>query len=63
MPALVHRTDYDTWLASPLAQAKSLLLPYPQDLMTCHPVAPYVNYLEFDRPDLIKPVAYFGRPP
>lgn len=63
MPAILHRKDYDEWLTSTVPRAESLLLPYPQDLMACHPVAPYVNYLEFDRPDLIKPVSYYGRAP
>lgn len=60
MPAILHRRDYDTWLTSTVSRAKSLLVPYPQDLMRCYPVAPYVNYLEFDRPDLIRPVSYSG---
>jgi len=27
--------------------------------MVCHPVAPYVNHLEFDDPKLIRPTGRF----
>jgi len=55
MPGILRRRDYDSWLASNVSQAKELLQPYPQTQMVCHPVGPYVNYLEFDEPGLIKP--------
>lgn len=61
MPAILHREDYDAWLSSTVPRAKSLLQPYPRAQMVCHPVAPHVNYLEFDKPDLIRPVSYSGR--
>jgi putative SOS response-associated peptidase YedK len=57
MPGILHRKDYDTWLSSTVPEAQQLLQPYPRTQMVCHPVAPHVNYLEFDQPDLIKPAA------
>ncbi len=55
MPAVLHRDDYETWLARGVPQAEGLLQPYPQARMVCHRVGPYVNYLDFDDPALIKP--------
>jgi hypothetical protein len=55
MPAILRREDYDTWLRSRVAEASELLETYPQTRMVSHPVAPYVNHLEFDEPRLIQP--------
>ena len=55
MPAILRSQDYDAWLSSNVEQATELLGPYPHTQMVCHPVAPYVNHLEFDEPSLIKP--------
>ena len=55
MPAILHRKDYESWLRGSVARAKELLQPYPPTQMVCHPVAPYVNHLEFDEPRLIRP--------
>jgi putative SOS response-associated peptidase YedK len=55
MPAILRREDYDTWLRSSVAEASRLLGTYPQTRMVSHPVAPHVNYLEFDEPWLIQP--------
>lgn len=55
MPALLRPEDYDAWLSSGVHQANELLRPYPHTRMVCHPVAPYVNHLEFDGPHLIRP--------
>jgi putative SOS response-associated peptidase YedK len=56
MPAILRSEDYDAWLSSSAQQAKKLLRPYPHTRMVCHPLAPYVNHLEFDEPSLIRPV-------
>src|SRR5215472_986917 len=45
MLAILRREDYDTWLGSPVAEAKDLLDTYPRDSMVSHPVGPYVNDL------------------
>ncbi|HEY2200561.1 MAG TPA: SOS response-associated peptidase family protein [Solirubrobacteraceae bacterium] len=55
MPAILPLDDYNAWLSSSVSQALELLQPYPQSQMVCHPVAPYVNHLEFDEPRLIRP--------
>ncbi len=55
MPAILRREDYDAWLSASVSRAGELLQPYPHTRMVCHPVGPYVNYLEFDEPGLIRP--------
>jgi putative SOS response-associated peptidase YedK len=55
MPAILRSEDYNAWLSSSVDQASELLAPYPHTQMVCHPVAPYVNHLEFDEPSLIRP--------
>jgi len=55
MPAILRSEDYDAWLSSSVDHANELLGPYPDTRMVCHPVAPYVNHLEFDDPRLIRP--------
>jgi putative SOS response-associated peptidase YedK len=55
MPAILRTEDYDAWLSSSTHQADELLGSYPHIRMVCHPVAPYVNHLEFDEPSLIRP--------
>jgi len=57
MPAILRREDYDTWLRSSVADASGLLATHPQARMVSHPVAPYVNHLEFDEPLLIRPAS------
>ena len=54
MPAILRREDYAAWLGSTVAQAKGLLVTYPQTRMVTHPVGPYVNDLELDEPRLIQ---------
>jgi putative SOS response-associated peptidase YedK len=55
MPAILRREDYDTWLQSNVSEAGELLETYPETRMAGHPVAPYVNHLQFDEPRLIDP--------
>ncbi len=55
MPAILRSEDYNAWLSSNVEQANKLLHPYPHTRMVCHPVAPYVNYPEFDEPRLARP--------
>ncbi len=55
MPAILRSEDYNAWLSSRVSQANELLRPYPHTQMVSHPVAPYVNHLEFDEPLLIRP--------
>jgi len=55
MPVILSTEDYGTWLSSKVEQASELLETYPHARMVCHPVAPFVNYPEFDEPGLIRP--------
>jgi putative SOS response-associated peptidase YedK len=55
MPAILRSEDYEAWLSASAHEANELLRPYPQTRMVCHPVAPYVNHLQFDEPSLIRP--------
>ena len=55
MPAILRARDYKTWLSAGAGEVHELLQPYPNTQMVCHPVAPYVNHLEFDEPGLIRP--------
>ena len=55
MPAILRPEDYSAWLSSRVEQANELLRVYPHTGMVCHPVAPYVNHLEFDELRLIRP--------
>jgi putative SOS response-associated peptidase YedK len=57
MPAILRQQDYNTWLQSSVSEAAGLLETYPDTLMASHPVAPYVNDLEYDEPRLIHPAA------
>jgi putative SOS response-associated peptidase YedK len=55
MPAILRRQNYDAWLRSTVSEAAGLLESYPETGMATHPVAPYVNHLQFDEPRLISP--------
>jgi putative SOS response-associated peptidase YedK len=55
MPLVLRSEDYDAWLSASTDQVSRLLRPYPHNQMVCHPVAPYVNHLQFDEPSLIMP--------
>lgn len=57
MPAILRREDYAAWLTSGAKEAGELLRTYPDARMVCHAVAPFVNHLEFDGPNLIKPAS------
>ncbi len=57
MPAILRHQDYDRWLRSTVPDAFELLKTFPQTRMVSHPVAPYVNHLNFDEPALISPAA------
>jgi putative SOS response-associated peptidase YedK len=57
MPAILHRDAYQTWLNGRPTQAKSLLHAYSPERMVTHAVGPHVNFLEYDDPSLIRPIA------
>jgi putative SOS response-associated peptidase YedK len=59
MPVIIPLDDRQRWLATPAAQAAHLvplLAPAPADLLQMHAVAPTVNRVGHDGPDLIAPV-------
>ena len=50
----------EQWLdasRTPFVKAKSLLKPYPEELMDAHDVSPIVNSAKYDGPDCIQPVS------
>ena len=52
--------DEEQWLdasRTPFAKAKSLLKPYPDELMDAHDVSPIVNSAKYDGPECIRPVS------
>jgi putative SOS response-associated peptidase YedK len=55
MPAILASEHYDTWLRSSVTEAAGLLETHPPERMASHPVAPFVNHLQFDEPRLISP--------
>src|SRR5215468_1858907 len=60
MPVILRPEDEEQWLdasCTPFAKAKSLLQPYPEDLMDAHDVSPIVNSAKYDGPECIRPVS------
>jgi putative SOS response-associated peptidase YedK len=60
MPAILLPDAEEQWLdasRTPFAKAKSLLQPYPEDLMDAHDVSPIVDSAKYDGPDCIQPVS------
>jgi putative SOS response-associated peptidase YedK len=60
MPMILRPEDEEQWLdasRTPFARAKSLLQPYPDELMNAHDVSPIVNSAKYDGPDCIQPVS------
>jgi putative SOS response-associated peptidase YedK len=60
MPVILQPEDEATWLdtsRTTFAKARSLLKPYPEELMDAHDVSPIVNSAKYDGPECIQPVA------
>ena len=60
MPVILQPEDEKQWLdasRTPFAKAKSLLQPYPDDLMDAHDVSTIVNSAKYDGPECIEPVS------
>jgi len=56
----LHPHDQEQWMDASqtrLAKARSLLKPYPEELMDAHDVSPIVNSAKYDRPECIQPVS------
>lgn len=56
MLAILERQDYQTWLTGSAEEASKVLKACPASHMLAHPVAPYVNYPEYDGPPLIRAI-------
>ena len=59
MPVILNPKDYDTWLDTEKCDADSLTLllkPYPQELMTMHPVSSDINSPRYDNSSCIDPL-------
>ena len=60
MPAILSPEDEEHWLdasRTTFAKARSLLKPYPEELMDAHDVSPIVNSAKYDGPECIQPVS------
>ena len=60
MPVILTEGAYETWLDpmnDEMAELKELLIPYPSDEMQAIEVAPLVNKVANDGPELIEPLA------
>jgi putative SOS response-associated peptidase YedK len=60
MPVILQPEDEEQWLdasRTPYAKARSLLKPYPEELMYADNVSPIVNSANYDGPECIQPVA------
>jgi putative SOS response-associated peptidase YedK len=60
MPVILQPEDEEQWLdasRTPFVKARSLLKPYPEELMDAHDVSPIVNAAKYDGPECIRPVA------
>ena len=56
MPAILERTNYDTWLSGKIDEALSILRPLEAAKLEAYPVSKKVNYGGYDSPDCIRPV-------
>ena len=60
MPVILQPEDEEQWLdvsRIDFVKAKSLLKPYPEELMDAHDVSPIVNSAKYDGPECIQPVS------
>jgi putative SOS response-associated peptidase YedK len=60
MPVILRPEDEEQWLdapRTPFVKAKSLVQPYPEELMDTHDVSPIVNSAKYDGPECIRHVA------
>ena len=60
MPVILRSEDEERWLdasRTPFVKAKSLLKPYPDELMDAHDVSTIVNSPKYDGPEGIQAVS------
>jgi len=58
MPVILDPHDYEAWIDpdTPRWELESLLVPYPSESMTFHPVSTHVNHVGHDDPACIAPL-------
>jgi putative SOS response-associated peptidase YedK len=56
MPAILQATDLDAWLKGGVGEARTVLTPYPQDVMVAYEVSTRVNSPKNNDERLIEPV-------
>jgi len=58
MPVILDPHDYEAWIDpdTPHWELESLLVPYPSEAMTFHPVSTHVNHVGHDDPACIAPL-------
>jgi len=60
MPVILSPEDEKQWLdasRTPFVKSKSLLKPYPDELMNAHDVSSIVNSAKYEGPECIRPVS------
>jgi putative SOS response-associated peptidase YedK len=60
MPVILQPEDEEQWLdasRTSFAKARSVLKPYPDELMDAHDFSPIVNSAKYDGPECIRPVS------
>jgi putative SOS response-associated peptidase YedK len=60
MPVILRREDEEEWLdafRTIFSKARSVLKPYPEELMDAHDVSPIVNSAKYDGRECIQPVS------
>ena len=66
MPVILRPEDEEQWLDASrtlFVKAKSLLKPYPEELMDAHDVSTIVNSAKYDGPGCIQPASEHEIPP
>ena len=56
MPVILKEQDYETWLTGSVAEAQTLMKPFPAEDMLTYFVSKKVNRSDYDAPDLIDPI-------
>ena len=59
MPVILRREDEEQWLdasRTAFTKARSVLKPFPAELMDAHDVSTIVNSAKYDSPECIQPV-------
>lgn len=59
MPLILEQADHAVWLdpgEPPLDKLKTLLKPYPSEILQAYPVSKMVNKPDYDSPELIRPI-------